>query len=699
MATFDPSVPDIEPKRTIASFSQGTEPARMQPLAEVPKLSEKYVQPDYKANTSGGRALEGLGEDLKSDVGLADKIIHEKADQALTSSIDKIRDSFGVAAAADQSSGIAEAVGQAGGEGTSLTAPAAAPMPLPVSRLGNQVNGLYESYQQGGMSNSAFFAKMESAVRQVKQQFPGYENDIDTIVSTKLGTTPANALRSALLDDVTKLAQKVSSQNDKWMTFEHTNADSIYRWDPNYDKNKDKYSHDEVYAAVGKIQANTAQKASDIQSLALNKAVDEASTAKITTMATVQGHDLVNEQVNQFAKTMGINDAQGIQQYLIDVNTGKKPYPTADQKDAMRGQWATLDHAADVKLDTFFNTPASDGTTIASRLGKTAVDAIKLNAKANLNTIKEGLFDDKTGLMNAQLNHSNAVQQASAGGLLKSMPYLADAAVIKEKLGDSGVTDVFMRSAAFRDPLLQDFRTYGWGKIARGGYSLQETLGDFRKDPDAGDNGDLNRAHIQDTLSIITDASKMKDPSIAKNAVEHAFGPGNRTMIESIRGADGKEAQVPFFNTMVGPAVVKSISKMDQTHKNMFTSWAEDAFTSVFNTQVDNINLSASNLTANGKVIYDTTTNEFQYKNNTGTQTQPALMAKVSIQGLNSAIHSMENVWKLKGAEALPELYKLLPVAGVEPGSPVYKALQQAVLEQSKAEPLKKNDRASRYQQ
>jgi len=187
----------------------------------VPELSTKYVSPDYKADTSSGQALKGLGDLGELGIKLTDAVITQKATDTLTKGINEIRDSFGVAQAADQGSGLAKAVGQAGADGVSLTNPTTN-QPMALNRLGTRVSGLTEAYNQGELSNSAYYAKLEAFVRETKAQFPGYSDQIDSIVSTKVGTTPANALRSALQQDVENLQKKVQSQNDKWTTYEHT---------------------------------------------------------------------------------------------------------------------------------------------------------------------------------------------------------------------------------------------------------------------------------------------------------------------------------------------------------------------------------------------------------------------------------------------------------------------------------------------
>src|SRR5664279_2402575 len=135
------------------NFSQGTDRASLQPLASVPELSTKYVQPDYQVNKTKGAAVKDVGDLGEAALKLTDAVIQRKADDVLTAGIDKIRDSFGVGAAADKSSGIADAVGQGGAEGVSLTGEdPSANQPIALNRLGNRVEGLTEAYRQGGLS-------------------------------------------------------------------------------------------------------------------------------------------------------------------------------------------------------------------------------------------------------------------------------------------------------------------------------------------------------------------------------------------------------------------------------------------------------------------------------------------------------------------------------------------------------------------
>src|SRR5690242_6439878 len=93
--------------------SQGTDRASLQPLASVPELSTRVTTPDYAVNRSAGNAIKGAGELTEAALKLTDAVIQRKVDDTLTEGINRIRDSFGVGAAAT-GNGVGEAVGKAG---------------------------------------------------------------------------------------------------------------------------------------------------------------------------------------------------------------------------------------------------------------------------------------------------------------------------------------------------------------------------------------------------------------------------------------------------------------------------------------------------------------------------------------------------------------------------------------------------------
>lgn len=695
MASFDPTIQKTNDPSYLG-YSQGTDKANLQPLATVPDVNVRYEKPDYKANNSWGKLLEGAGEDAKAGMTLTDNVIKKNIDDTLNTGINKIRDSFGVAAAADQSSGVAKAAGQSGAEGVSLT-DETKDQPLAINRLGNRLDGLKEAYKQGELSNSAYYSKMDSFTRQVIAQYPGYENEVRELAASKLGVNSANATRAALLDDVTKLATKVQSQNDKWTAYEHTNADAIAIVYGGYGKYQQavaegKTTKAETEAKVANYKANETIRDSRMKSLSLSTAEETDKKSKGLELATTDAVSIANKTINTLTVQFGLN-AEKMQQLLTDVNSGKRQPLTAGEKKAISANYAIIEQQMGTSLDNYFARPinpnSGDPTTIGAFVGKKGVDDAKAMARSKLDNLKAGLFDEKFGTMAMQANHSKAMEDAGTNSILNQFPALIDADNVHKRLGDSGVFDMFRESPRFREPVLSGFQQYNWGKIATGGSSIRSTIEDIKRDPSGTDNGDLNGRIVRDTLQIIRDPSKMADPTIAKDAVQHMFGPDNRTLIEGIAKSNRGNA-IPYFNEVYSPVTTKAVAKMDSVSKQTYQTAAENDFMSVFNRASDDINQRTASYNTNGnlKLNFNPDSKEFYYTGSTNVRTQSAKdintkstlqAANDGLQSFNSAIKSIDNVWNGVGKkDTTQELYRLLPAVGIEPGSSVYKAIQSA---------------------
>lgn len=683
MASFDPAVPQGNPQ-SFLNFSQGTDKAQLQPLAEVPKLSEKYVQPDYKSNTSVGQGLKGAGELADSAVKLTDQVIQQNVDDTLHKGIDDIRDSFGVAQAADQSSGIAKAVGQAGSEGVSLAEQDPnAGQPVAINRLGNRVEGLTEAYKQGGLSNSAYYAKLEAYVREVKAQFPGYGDVIDSKVSNIVGTTPANALRTSLLQDVTNLQNKVNAQNDKWTSYEQKNAGAIYQQWPNYDQMKaqgNAPSRVDVETVVGRTAARDANIASQTASLGLEKTQNDVIGGRADAIITTKAADIGAGLATTITNGMGMKTPSDFNQLLQDVRSGKRAPLTPEEKDQVTAAFAQLKQQYGINFDKFVNSPTSpsSGRTVASYTTPDKVKGIRTQGMQDLADIEDGLTNEKYGLVTAAANNSKALQDAAENSYLRNDPNAALAGAVRKTIGDQGLAQLYIGSAPMATSTLEGLRMAGWQFLTSGQSSAVEGLSTLKKE--SNNNGDLIKTHIGDSAAMIIHPDKFADPTLAAKSVDYLFGPKNSTLVDSFRNKN----QVQVFNDLVSPTMTKAIAKMDKNSQQTYFQQVDNWFSSVYNTQIDNANQYSNNYKANGNLtpVFDPETVEFRYER-TGRATPQGFVDAANRQtftGINSAMKSMLEVYKIQNKDPTAELYHLLPIAGIEPGTPMYKAIQEAYI-------------------
>lgn len=661
--------------------SQGTDRASLQPLSTVPDLSTKYVQPDYQANKTTGKAIEGVGQLAEQAIKLTDAIIQRKADDTLTQGIQKIRDEFGVGDASKDGGNLGKAVGQQGAEGVSLTGAGAPATPPAVNRLGNRIQGLTESYQQGGLSNSAYYAKLESFVRETKAQFPGYSNEIDSMVATKVGTTPANALRSALLQDVTSLQSKVQSLNDKWTTYERSNAADIYTIWPNYEQVKPgvgNLTRDQVEAEVGRRQAQQAQLDSRAKSLNLIKAGNEARSDEAHDLAVQFGSKISRETVIGVTNTMGIQTGSDLQQYIIDVNTGKRKAPSPDELQQLTGLFSTLEQKAAAAFNAQVNKPISQNSTetIASILrngGK--LDAAREVALSDIKTIKEGLLNEQHGLVAATIQWNKASDAAADKRLATNMPNAVLAGAVRRKLGDQTLSQLVIDQNLPGSDIMSGLRQAGWA-AADGKTPIQRTIESASKDDPS---GVASRQILRDHTKFVIDRDKLADPSLGDNAFEALFGPGNRTLIDAFNS--NPKAQTTVFGDMVNKQMTQAVAKRSSKDQKVYTNWAEDGFTSVFQTQANGVNAAANAYKINGNLTlsFDPETNNFSYKGNRLAPQGIVNNANQKLEPLNSAINTMKDVLKLSGKNPTQFLHEKLVVMGIDPGTPLYNALDSEV--------------------
>jgi hypothetical protein len=652
--------------------SQGTDRASLQPLASVPDLNLKIYQPDHKVDRSAGTAVKGLGDIFEAGVKLTDQIITKKASDVLSKGIDEIRDSFGVAQAAAQSSDIGKATEQ----GTPLNADTTANQPIALNRLGNKVEGLTEAYRQGGLSNSAYYAKLEAFVRETKAQFGGAYNDqIDSIVSSKVGTTPANALRASLQADVAAVQDKVQKSTDKWTSYENQNTQYIHTVWPNYEQLKAEGrapNRLEVEAAVGKLQASDYAMDSKLKRLSLGKAGDSAVGDQAYDLALQKASEISRNVIIGTTNTMGIKTSADLMKYMADVRAGTRKPPTPDEKELLTGMFATLKQNASAEFDKFANTPLSGNTTetLASKLRDPArLAAAKQVALADIGTIEDGLLNEKHGLVFDTIRSNKANDAQADRNLSINMPNADIAGALRRKLGNDMLTTLAINDKiGVGQDLIYGLRQAGWVSLD-GKRPAHETISKLSQDDPS---GVASKQYINDAKQFVIQQEKLSDKTLGDRAFLSLFGPGNTTLVDSFKG----KTQVAVFTDMASTEMTKAVQKRSKEDQSLYVNWVNDGFISVFATQAMGANQSAANYKINGNLTlkFDPNSGNFRYEG----KGPPGILnnANASLQPLNTAINTMKEVFKMQGKAPLDEVYRLLPVMGIEPGSPIYKAIQ-----------------------
>lgn len=659
--------------------SQGTDRASLQPLAKDVDLNLKIYQPDYKANTSAGQAIKGIGDIFEAGVKLTDQVITKKASDTLTKGIDEIRDSFGVAAAADQSTGIARAVAAGGAEGV---APAndKAPQPVAINRLGNKVEGLTEAYRQGGLSNSAYYAKLEAFVRETKAQFPGYNEQIDQIVSSKVGTTPANALRASLLNDVEALQRKVGASADAFSKYETAKADIIHQphlW-PNYEQLKAEGrapSPDEIRLKVGQYEASIAQMDYKLKRIAVGDAGNRLIQEETYEVGLQKASEVSRQTVLGITNNMGIKNVSDLRAYVEDVRSGRRKEPTPDELGQLTSMGAILEQRVHAQMEQFGNTKINDkGETYVSRLRDPQKWAqLKEVAVGDVKTMIDGIVKGEHSLVASTAAWVKANEAQADKRMSMNMPNGDIVTQVRKRFGENALAEMISRDKVFASDTMTVLEQAGWVSMSKGEPAEQVVSKLSADDP----SGVASWRYIKQSAATVANVDKLADKTVADGAFKSLFGPGNDTLMARA-GTISHAAQVGMFTDMVSPQMTAAVAKRSKADQTMYAEWATNSFASLFETQAREVNQTAQNFKINGNLTlkFNPASNNFEYEGSFRSPAGIVANANKRLQGLNSAINSMKDVFKLQGKEPIAELYRLLPIAGLEGGTPAYKALQ-----------------------
>lgn len=189
MAEFNPQLPDpSNPDRDkgYIGYSEGYRPVPVQE-APTPKQFSTYADrsAEYKAKGKSD-FLGSVGKLFGAAVEATDYVVKSYIENTLTDQTNAIKDEYGVGDMAIQNTDISQTPG---------------PTPEQLGQSQKNLEGLTAAYQAGRLPESQYWARLESAVRQMKTRFPGYRSEIDSMISKLTGATPANVLLKLMRDE------------------------------------------------------------------------------------------------------------------------------------------------------------------------------------------------------------------------------------------------------------------------------------------------------------------------------------------------------------------------------------------------------------------------------------------------------------------------------------------------------------------
>jgi uncharacterized protein (TIGR02594 family) len=548
------------------------------------------VQPD----TSVADLFSGLGEGLLLGVQAADQGIQAEIQEDAQDAFAQLDNEFGVTSAAMQENraDADDIWGQA--EAT----------PSELRNAETQLSGLHAAMQSGQLKESHYWARAQSIVRQLKGRYPGYQEQIDTMVGSITGVRPANALRRALFDEwgagagdgekrrqslIASMADDGSLENAAPDFWERERAGNGYTtaelmeaqsgWNQEENANKKRQSRLSVAKANGELTSDEVYKTFR----------DEVNT---------KGRLMLQQGLTKFEAGQGGTLLELVAEAQIQASQGKD----IDAETARRlGQAAELtrgqyDAAFEALLDQQWHGSDDPNDTYRRNMTPTQIEDARKEFMKPLDRIERALTHQQLGILNQAALQHEARKQDVTNSFVEENPELDILFVLPEIYGAAVVEQVLAANPKLRTVVAE---------LTHRIIVANNHIGDHSGDDAPNVADDLEQIRNDDKISDadaadVTNAITQRHQNIVKNiGTEHELP--NEVLAKELSyifneqnfkglNALSPEARRQFFSRVASPEVTKKMKVLQKEGRtelwDMYQTYVAHEFETLFQEDV-----------------------------------------------------------------------------------------------------------------
>lgn len=490
--------------------------------------------------------------------------------------VDQIRAGVGVDVATDAAAAGNTLVPNANGS----------PLPPAVSKAGDDAGRLRDAYNQGKISDSYYWGRVNALAKQIRTQYPGYRDQIDQTFSGITGANPANALRKAIQSDFDASQSALSSATNKIDQFEVSKAEYIGQSMPDYyDRKKagNPYSFDEMKQKVGAVETSNQIRSQEMSKMDFLSKKGSLDGDTALGAATNQASQLVNESVGSVATALGAKINALVQ--------SGKPIPEGDVT-AVRAQFAQMKAKATMTLNNMLNKKFSDDNpnTFASTIkDQSKLEGIRKNALANLDTMEDMMINGQYGLFQANTAISKATTDYGTAQLLRNSD-VARRFKVASDLAPNAINSLLLGRPELNDKLANAILLGNLGDDVSGQGSISKQLDKVieSKDPTTGKVavGAASRL-ISDKATLIT--SKDSDDKTKVNVLKSMFDDPEGNFLTKFPNAGDR---FKAFQRMTSPEITKEALRLkdqDPATFEKYRKWSVNSFSTLLKTEANSI--------------------------------------------------------------------------------------------------------------
>jgi len=632
MAAFNPSVPDMNDPNWLG-------------------WSKAIQQPE--GDKSKGVLFNAVGDTLESGLKIGDKLVQKYAENEVEKQAQPIVDEQMKSMQA-QSTAIKE--NRPLTQNDLMQYAQDDSQPKGIDTAIGRAESLTNARANGKLSETDYWGKLYSTLKDVRSHYPGYRQYIDQEMERVTGKNVANAYMTSLLGDINAAMSNTQKDQEHIATMFRQ---AIDKGVPNAANDFDMFRSGKMDAsqALHKLndyyakdyQYKTIQQGAEVRKLGR-----EEETIQAKDMADM----LANKGAASYFSALSPTETQ-FNSVVQGVRSGQDISP--DQAQAFSTQIATSKLQAERQLRKDFNDPRQGmgGRSIASIIGP---EETKKRIEAQLQDF-DGLSNLMTnkdyGLVHAAFNAQKAITSADQLGLLKDQT-MGGFFRLQASMKDMSPELQKQMTNYFLDKNFgpQGMNTWIQGKISefatgQPGATLTQAVKDVQKETKLSDG---NKAKTSQEL--INWVMKIADPSTPDQAkinfIKSAYGFANLDLIEQFEKG---QSQQSIFSAMTSPEVTKEIRKQSASDPSLWSGykeWALRSVNQVFNNELRQL----TGLTSTkGMVGWDSTNGQFVPSPDLQRRPQEGTLLMRTINRLNFALHNTGEIAKAEGQD--PNAYAL----------------------------------------
>jgi hypothetical protein len=564
MAIFNPQLEKQEKEFT--RDSQGFYAGRE--IAGPPVLpADRSAEIKARGNADFVKGIAGAVGDLIEGT---DSVIKQYISSSLSDQKRAVDDEFGVAAAATMQQDIAQA-----------------PLPRQIQDAGNDLAGLTNAYQSGRLKESHYYARLESSVRQMKARFPGYREEIDTMISSIAGTTPANALRRALMNEAESAARSRAEDPLEKEIDQDSKDGSLDLYQPDW---RQKYQNGEL--TVQELRSNRAKfmsqvymREQQVKELDFRAKRGENVEKEATQALQQEGYGILQDFIRR-GTIQGFGSAQELTnrvnaQLALASDNDPNTNPDPEEMMALSGAIQTMRTNVMAQMDDRIIN-AYSGMDGGMQLSDEGIMKAKRAVNSYLDTYAKALGNKEWNMLEYNASLADGLFNSAKAHLFQQDEMIAKVAVLKDTLGSDYI---LANDPRVKDRIDSVAERFSFTRLMTGeGRSLQEEIL-YLKTKGVTDPNAFRALQERMVKAIGDDNLRTKNPKEWTRAVEATFGPGNRTMMAGLP----REDQIPLYRVYTSPEVRETMEKGGSKEWIMYKNWVKESAGAIFKQDIDDL--------------------------------------------------------------------------------------------------------------